>query len=116
MIAGGIPRMSPEINVGWTLSTAMVQVSRLSRTKAMLGTTLNFADAEEGLIAAWRRYQTTTIRPPTELRYGSPTTIDTGPLVAFIKEIARLNRRAASWTAFAALLEGVATIAHYYGR
>jgi hypothetical protein len=47
--------------------------------------------------------QTTTIRPPTELPYGSPTTIDTGPLVAFIKEIARLNRRAASWTAFAAL-------------
>jgi hypothetical protein len=51
-----------------------------------------------------------------ELPYGGPTTIDTGPLVAFIKEIARLNRRAASWTAFAALLEGLATIAHYYGR
>ena len=81
----------------------------------MLGTTLNFAAALAGLIAAWRWYQTTTIRPPTELPYGSPTTIDTGPLVAFIKEIARLNRRAASWTAFAALLEGLAT-AHYYGR
>ena len=40
----------------------------------------------------------------------------TAPLVAFIKEIARFNRRAASWTAFAALLEGLATIAHYYGR
>ena len=38
------------------------------------------------------------------------------PVEAFIKEIARLNRRAASWTAFAALLEGLATIAHYYGR
>jgi hypothetical protein len=42
--------------------------------------------------------------------------LDTGPLVAFIKEIAQLNKRAASWTAFAALLEGLATIAHYYGR
>jgi hypothetical protein len=82
----------------------------------MLGTALNFAAALAGLIAAWRWYQTTTIRPPTELPYGGPTTIDTGPLVAFIKEIARLNRRAASWTAFAALLEGLATIAHYYGR
>ncbi len=81
----------------------------------MLGTTLNFAAALAGLIAAWRWRPTTTIRPPTELPYGSPTTIDTGPLVAFIKEIARLNRRAASWTAFAALSEGVATIAHYYG-
>jgi hypothetical protein len=82
----------------------------------MSGTVLNFASALAGLIAAWRWYQTTTIRPPTELPYGSPTTIDTGPLVAFIKEIARLNRRAASWTAFAALLEGLATIVHYYGR
>ena len=90
----------------------VVQVSRAT----MLGTTLNFAAALAGLIAAWRWYQTTTIRPPTELPYGRPTTIDTGPLVAFIKEIARLNRRAVSWTAFAALLEGVATIAHYYGR
>jgi hypothetical protein len=82
----------------------------------MLGTTLNFAAALAGLIAAWRWYQTTTIRPPTELPYGGPTTIDTGPLVAFIKEIARLNWRAASWTAFAALLEGLATSAHYYRR
>jgi hypothetical protein len=82
----------------------------------MVGTTLNFAAALAGLIAAWRWYQTTTIRPPTELPYGGPTAIDTGPLVAFIGEIARLNRRAASWTAFAALLEGLATIAHYYGR
>jgi hypothetical protein len=57
----------------------------------MLGTVLNFAAALAGLIAAWRWYKTTTIRPPTELPYGSPTTIDTGPLVAFIKEIARLN-------------------------
>jgi hypothetical protein len=81
----------------------------------MLGTTLNFAAALAGLIAAWRWYQTTTIRPPTELPYRGSTAIDTGPLVAFIKEIARLNRRAASWTAFAALLEGVATIIHYYG-
>jgi hypothetical protein len=68
----------------------------------MLDTTLNFAAALAGLIAAWRWYQTTTIRPLTELPYGGPRTIDAGPLVAFIKEIARLNRRAASWTAFAA--------------
>jgi hypothetical protein len=81
-----------------------------------LGTSLNFAAALAGLIAAWHWYQTTTIRPPTELPYGGPTTIDTGPFVAFIKEIARLNRRAASWTAFVALLEGLATMAHYYGR
>jgi hypothetical protein len=82
----------------------------------MLVTALNFAATLAALIAAWRWYQTTTIRPPSELRYSGPTTIDTGPLVAFIKDIARLNRRAASWTAFAALLEGLATIAHYYGR
>jgi hypothetical protein len=82
----------------------------------MLGTTLNFAAALAELIAAWRWYQTTTIRRPTQLPYGGPTTIDTGPLVAFIKEIAWLNRRAASWTAFAALLEALATITHYYGR
>jgi hypothetical protein len=44
----------------------------------MLGTTLNFAAALAGLIAAWRWYQTTTIRPPTELTYGSAKTIDTG--------------------------------------
>ena len=37
-----------------------------------------------GLIAAWLWYQTTTIRPPAELPHGGPTTIDTGPLVAFI--------------------------------
>ena len=67
----------------------------------MLGTVLNFAATLAVLIAALRWYQTTTIRPPTELPYGGPTTIDTGPLVAFIKAIARLNRRAASWTAFA---------------
>ena len=88
----------------------------LRRRVAALGTALNFASALAGLIAAWRWYQTTTIRPPTELPYGGSTTIDAGPLVAFIKEIARLNRRAASWTAVAALLEGLATIAHYYGR
>ena len=82
----------------------------------MFGTVLNFASALARLIAAWRWYQTTTIRPPTELPYGGSPTIDTGPLVAYIREIARLNKRAASWTAFAALLEGLATIAHYYGR
>ena len=81
-----------------------------------MGTALNFAAALAGLIAAWRWYQTTTLRPTTELPYDGPPTIDTGPLVAFIKEIARLSRRAASWIAFAALLEGLATIAHYYGR
>jgi len=42
----------------------------------MLSTTLNFAAALAGLIAAWRWYQTTTIRPPTELPYGGPTTIE----------------------------------------
>jgi hypothetical protein len=82
----------------------------------MLRTSLNFTTALAGINAVWRWYQTTTIRPPIELSYGGPTTIETGPLVAFIKEIARLKRRAASWTAFAALLEGLATIAHYYGR
>ena len=51
----------------------------------MFGTTLNFAAALAGLIAAWRWYQTTTIRPPTELPYGSPTTIDTAPLVASLR-------------------------------
>ncbi len=81
----------------------------------MLVTVLNFAAALAGLIAAWRWFQTTTIKPPTELSFGGPTTVDTGPLVAFVKEIGRLNRRAASWTAAAALLEGFATIAHYYG-
>jgi hypothetical protein len=65
------------------------------------------------LVNTLRWYQTTTIRPPTELPYSGSTTIDTGPLVAFIKEIARLSRRAASWTAFAALLEGLATIAQW---
>ena len=79
-------------------------------------TALNFAAALAGLIAAWRWYQSTMIRPPTELPYSGPTTIDTGPLVGFVKDIARLNRRAASWTAFAALLEGLGTIAHHYGR
>ena len=77
---------------------------------------MNFAAALAGLIAAWRWYQTTTIRPPTELPYGGSAAIDTAPLVTFIGEIARLNRRAASWTAFAALLEGLATIGQYYGR
>jgi hypothetical protein len=52
--------------------------------------------------------KTTTIRPPTELPNDGPTTIDTGPLVTFIKEIARLNRRATSWTEFA--VGGLATI------
>ena len=40
--------------------------------------------------------------------------VDTGPLVAFVKEIGGLNRRAASWTAVAEFPEGLATIAHYY--
>jgi hypothetical protein len=44
----------------------------------MLGATLNFAAALAGLIAAWRWYQKTTIRPPTELPSDGPTTIDTG--------------------------------------
>lgn len=71
----------------------------------MLVTVLNFAAALAGLIAAWRWFQTTTIKPPSELSFGGPTTVDTGPLVAFMEGIARLNRRAASWTAFAALLD-----------
>ncbi len=81
----------------------------------MLVTVLNFAAALAGLIAAWRWFQTTTIKPPTELSFGGPTTVDAAPLVAFVREIGRLNRRAASWTGAAALLEGLATIAHYYG-
>jgi hypothetical protein len=44
-----------------------------------------------------------TMIRPLELPYGGPTTIDTEALVAFVKEIARSDRRAASWTAFAAL-------------
>jgi hypothetical protein len=81
----------------------------------MLVTLLNFAAALAGLIAAWRWYQSTTIKPPTELSLGGQASVDTGPLVAFVKEIGWLNRRAASWTAAAALLEGLATLAHYYG-
>ena len=81
----------------------------------MLVTVLNFAAALAGLISAWRWFQTTTIKPPTELSFGGPTTVDAAPLVAFVREIGRLNRRAASWTGAAALLEGLATIAHYYG-
>jgi hypothetical protein len=42
----------------------------------MLDATLNFAAALAGPIAAWRWYQTTTTRPPTEPPYGSATTID----------------------------------------
>jgi hypothetical protein len=80
----------------------------------LLVSVLNFAAALAGLIAAWRWYQTTMIKPPTELGLGGQT-VDTGPLVAFVKEIGWLNRRAASWTAIAALLEGLATIAHHYG-
>ena len=81
----------------------------------MVVTVLNFAAALAGLVAALRWYQSTTIKPPTELSFGDATTVDTGPLVAFVKEIAWLNRRAASWTAFAALLEGLATMALRYG-
>jgi hypothetical protein len=77
-------------------------------------TLLNFAAALAGLIAAWRWYQSTTIKPPTELSLGGQAFVDTAPLVAFVKEIGWLNRRAASWTAVAALLEGLATLAHYY--
>jgi hypothetical protein len=66
---------------------------------------LNFAAALAGLIAAWRWYQPTMIKPPTELGLGGQT-VDTGPLVAFVKEIGWLNRRAASWTAIAASLKG----------
>ena len=79
----------------------------------MLVTALNFAAALAGLIAAWRWYQTTRIRPPSQLGVEGKA-VDTGPLVAFVKEIGGLNRRAASWTAVAAFLEGLATIAHYY--
>jgi hypothetical protein len=77
---------------------------------------MNFVAALAGLIAAWRWYQTTTVRPPAELPYSGSSAIDAAPLVSFIREVARLNRRAASWTAFAALLEGLATVGQYYGR
>ena len=43
----------------------------------MLVTVLNFAAALAGLIAAWRWHRTTTIKPPTELSFGGPTTVDT---------------------------------------
>ena len=43
-----------------------------------------FAAALAGLIAAWRWYQTTTIRPPTELPYRGSAAVDTAPLVTFI--------------------------------
>jgi hypothetical protein len=53
----------------------------------MLVTALNFAAALAGLIAAWRWYQTTRIRPPSQLGVEGKA-VDTGPLVAFVKEIA----------------------------
>ena len=80
----------------------------------MLVTTLNVSGALAGLISARRWYQATTIRPPVQLSIGSPTSVDAGPIVAFVHEIGRLNRRAASWTAIAALLEGLATIAVHF--
>jgi hypothetical protein len=79
----------------------------------MLVTVLNFAAALAGLIAAWRWFQSTLIKPPVELGLAGQG-VDTGPLVAFVREIGWLNRRAASRTAVAALLEGLATIAHHY--
>jgi hypothetical protein len=82
---------------------------------AVLITALNFAAALAGLIAAYRWYQTTNIKPPTELSLDGSATVDAGPLVAFVTEIGQLNRRAASWTAVAALMEGLATIAHHFG-
>jgi hypothetical protein len=57
----------------------------LGRRVALLGTALNFAAALAGLIAAWRWYQTTTIRPPTELPFGGPTDIDTGRLLRSLR-------------------------------
>ncbi len=78
-------------------------------------TVLNFAAALAGLISAWRWFQTTTIKPPTELSFGGLTTVDAAPLVAFVREIGQLNRLAASWTGVAALLEGLATIGHHFG-
>jgi hypothetical protein len=80
----------------------------------MLITVLNFAAALAGLIAAWRWFQTTQVKPPTELGVDGQA-VDAEPLVAFVREIGWLNRRAASWTAVAALLEGLATLAHHYG-
>jgi len=80
----------------------------------MLVTVLNFAAAHAGLIAAWRWRQATRIALPSELALNKET-VDTRPLVAFVREIGWLNRRAASWTALAALLEGLATGAHHYG-
>jgi hypothetical protein len=58
-----------------------------------------------------RWYQTMTITADRTTHNG-PTTINTGPLVTFIKEIARSNGRAASWTEFA--VGGPCD--HHYGR
>jgi hypothetical protein len=81
----------------------------------MLSTGLNLAAAVSGLIAAWFWYQSATINAPSELRgsvgYGGPAIVDTGPLVAFAREVARLNKIAAGWTASAALLMALTTIA-----
>ena len=74
-------------------------------------TVLNSTAAFAGLIAALRWYQATTINPPTELGLGGQI-VDMGPLVAFVQQIGWLNRRAASWTAIAVLLEGLAAFAH----
>jgi hypothetical protein len=81
----------------------------------MLATSLNFAAAVSGLGAAWFWWKSATIKAPTELRgsvaYGGPAIVNTEPLVRFTREAARLNKIAASWTAVAAFLSGLATIA-----
>ena len=80
----------------------------------MLVTVLNFSATLSGLIAAGRWYQATTISPPAHLSLGE-SLVDAEPIVSFVREIAFLNRRAASWTAVAALLEGLAALAPLVG-
>ena len=74
----------------------------------------NIAGAIAGLLAAWYWYQSARLKPPSELKgaagYGGPVNVDTGPLVAFAQESARLNKKAALWTALAAFLMGFANI------
>jgi hypothetical protein len=77
-------------------------------------TVLNLVAAIAGMLAAWFWFQSAMLKPPAELKgasgYGGPVTVDTGPLVAFAQESARLNKIAALWTPLAAFLTGVASL------
>lgn len=79
---------------------------------------LNIAGALAGLLAAGYWFQSAGLKPPTELKgasgFGGPVTVNTGPLVDFAQKSARLNKIAASWTALAAFLLGIATIVQQF--